>query len=299
MLMGSPPGMEERGIQWFPDLQERRFPEFFAPEELNARHRRNTTWLSLHRHVMVSSEDVAGDLARYYGTDANHVHVVRFASFAKVGIGPADRQALRQVHGLPERYFICNNQFWRHKNHGLILDALSVLPADEPAPPVVFTGLEVDYRDPAYGPSIRERASAQGLDERVRFLGFIPRSDQLALMQGAIAVIQPSLCEGWSTVIEDAKAMGRSVLASDIAVHREQITRNVDFFGTQDPVRLAELLRRYRDAEPAVEPIDYDAARRRFASDLKRMIVEVLGDLRRRKIDRLEILKAREPSAAR
>ena len=286
LLMGSPPGLEERGVQWVPDFQEHRFPEFFPAEELQARFRRNADWFARHRHVMVSSRDVAEDARRYYGEFNNRVHVVRFASFVP-DVQDTDVSRLRAAYGLPGRYLICNNQFWRHKNHAVILRALA-----EPgpgAPFVVFTGKEEDYRDPGHAPSLRRMAAELGVEDRVRFLGFLPREDQLGLMRGAAAVIQPSLCEGWSTVIEDAKALGRHVLASDIAVHREQLDRNADFFDPHDHVALAALLHRYAGTDPEVAPFDYGRARARFAEDLWRTVAEIERDLRRRRVFRLTI----------
>ena len=286
LLMGSPPGLEFRGVQWVPDFQEHRFPEHFPPEELRARLERNDRWFSTHRHVMVSSQDVAGDLRRHYGMHDNSVHVVRFASFLPAGPDGVDIAGLRARYGLPDRYFLCANQFWRHKNHGLVLRALAEAGA---VPPVAFTGREEDYRDPDHAPSVRRMAGELGVEHAARFLGFIPRADQLGLMQGAIAVIQPSLCEGWSTSIEDAKALGRHVLASDIAVHHEQLERNADFFAGDDPAGLVTLLQRYAVSDPVVMPIDYGEARRRFASDLLRLAEEVAADFRRRRVDRLVV----------
>lgn len=288
LLMGSPPGLEDRGVQWIPDFQEHRFPEFFAPEELEARYRRNAEWLGRHRHVMVSSEDVASDVRRYYAEFDNRVHVVRFASFMPADLQRTDISQARRAHGLPERYLFCANQLWRHKNHAVVLRALAATPATG-RPFVAFTGKEEDYRDPDHAPSVRRMAGALGIEDHVRFLGFLPREEQLALMEGAAAVIQPSLCEGWSTVIEDAKALGRHILASDIAVHREQLSGNVDFFDPHDHEALARLFSRYADVDPEVRPLDYEQARRRFAEDLWRMIVEVEEDLRRRRVFRLMI----------
>ncbi len=291
LLMGSPPGLEFRGVQWVPDFQEHRFPEHFPPDELDARLARNARWFSSHRHVMVSSQDAARDLARYYGHYANQVHVVRFAVFPPAEAVPADASAVRERYGLPDRYFLCANQFWRHKNHGAVLRALAAAGPD--VPPVAFTGLEEDYRDPAYGPSVRRLAAELGVEDRVRFLGFIPRTDQLRLMGGAVALIQPSLSEGWSTSIEDAKALGRHVLASNIPVHREQLQANADFFDGEDVQALAALLHRYAKADPAVAPIDYAQARQSFARDLMIMCRDAAADFRRRRLDRLVI--ASEP----
>jgi len=272
-------------VQWIPDLQEHRFPQFFPPAELQDRYRRNDAWLSSHRHVMVSSEDVARDVERWYGRHGAQVHVVRFASFAEA---PGNAAARVAGFGLPDRYFICPNQFWRHKNHATVLRALSLL-ADGPAPTVVFTGREEDYRDPSYGPSVRALAAELGVESRVRFLGFLPRADQLALISGAAAVVQPSLCEGWSTVIEDAKALGRPVIASDIAVHREQLPDAADLFAAEDAAALAALLRRYAADGPSVPAIDYRASRLRFAADLRRAVEAVARDFERRGVPRLVV----------
>ena len=285
LLMGSPPGLEFRGVQWVPDFQEHRFPEHFPPEELAARLERNDRWFAAHRHVMVSSQDVADDLVRHYGRRANRVHVVRFASFLPTDTAPAGDP--RHRHGLPGRYFLCANQFWRHKNHALVLRALAAAGPD--VPPVVFTGREEDYRDPEYGPSVLRLAAELGLGGQARFLGFIPRADQLALMAGAVAVIQPSLCEGWSTTIEDAKALGRPVLASDIAVHREQLGEGADLFAGDDPDALAGLLRRYARTDPEVRPLDYQRVRQGFARDLLAMCREAAADFRRRRAPRLVV----------
>jgi glycosyltransferase involved in cell wall biosynthesis len=286
ILMGSPPGLEARGVQWVPDFQEHRFPEFFDEAELGERHRRNAGWFDAHRHVMVSSEDVAADLRRFYPRPGQQVHVVRFASFLPDS-PPTDIGPLRARYGLPERWFLCANQVWKHKNHAVVLRALAE--AGPEGPTIAFTGLEDDYRDAAYAPSIRALAAELGVADRARFLGFIPRADQLALMRGAIAVVQPSLCEGWSTVVEDAKALGRHVLASSIAVHREQLSEGADFFSPADHVALAGLLMRYAKSDPPPVRLDYDACRRRFSEDLWRMILEVERDLRRRRVPRLVI----------
>ena len=49
------------------------------------------------------------------------------------------------------------------------------------------------------------------------------RAEQLLLMKYAQAVIQPSLFEGWSTVIEDAISLQVPVIASNLPVNIEQL----------------------------------------------------------------------------
>lgn len=284
ILLDAPPGLEDRAVLWIPDLQEHAFPQFFAAEELEARLRRAEARLAGGRHVMVSSEDVAEGVARIYGRLGPVVHVVRFASFFDP---PADLAGTRARYGVPERYLICSNQVWKHKNHPLVLRALAELQPG--GPPMVFTGQEEEPRDPAYPAVVWSLAAELGLEDRVLRLGFLPRQDQLALMAGAVAVVQPSLSEGWSTVVEDAKALGRPVIASDIPVHREQLGARGAYFPPTDHRALARLIERAAAHPPKPLGLDYEAARRRFARDLWRMALAVDKDLRRRRVPRLVI----------
>ena len=61
------------------------------------------------------------------------------------------------------------------------------------------------------------------------------------------------------------------LLASDIAVHREQLADGL-FFHPHDAQGLAALIRLYRDAPPPFSPVDYAAARQDFAEALGGMI---------------------------
>jgi hypothetical protein len=61
-------------------------------------------------------------------------------------------------------------------------------------------------------------------------------------MRRSLAVIQPSLFEGWSTVVEDARVLGKPTILSDISVHLEQNPPNSLFFEQHSPQHLAKLL---------------------------------------------------------
>ena len=85
-------------------------------------------------------------------------------------------------------------------------------------------------------------AKKNRIDANILSLGFIPREDQLELMKNAIAVIQPSKFEGWGTVVEDAKTLGKQIILSDIPVHREQFGEHGFYFKPDDYMSLAEIL---------------------------------------------------------
>jgi hypothetical protein len=57
-----------------------------------------------------------------------------------------------------------------------------------------------------------------------------------------MAVVQPSLFEGWSTVVEDARALGKRQFLSDIQVHVEQNPPNAVYFSPHSPEALARVI---------------------------------------------------------
>ena len=133
-----------------------------------------------------------------------------------------------------KEYFISPNQFWQHKNHMTILKAIKLLKERQKEVLVVFTGKEYDYRNPDYTGDLKRFVLENDLTSNILFLGFIDRAEQLQLMKHAKAIIQPSLFEGWSTVVEDAKAMDQFVIASDIPVHKDQLKKNALFFSPKN-----------------------------------------------------------------
>ncbi len=88
----------------------------------------------------------------------------------------------------------------------------------------------------------------------------IPAADVRALMRSSIAVINPSLCEGWSTTVEEAKSLQVPLVLSDLAVHREQAAGSAEFF---DPHSAADAARALTAALERFRPWPRGAARPR------------------------------------
>jgi glycosyltransferase involved in cell wall biosynthesis len=266
-------GFESRTICWIPDFQEKHLPEFFSEADRTMRDDQHKLYFANFNWIIFSSRSALDDFRRFYPGQTIEPHVVPFAVFNDEV--DRDARALKQRLGLPERFFYSPNQFWIHKNHAVILDALVVLRARGLKPFLAFSGKEFDSRAPGHTEALKRRVIEEGLQDQVSFLGFLPRDQQLTLLAGAIAIIQPSLSEGWSTVIEDAKSLGQFVVASDLPVHREQLQDNRDFFPPRDPLALADLMARYVETDPIKRPIDYDTCREAFAREIMALATKV------------------------
>ena len=83
-------------------------------------------------------------------------------------------------------------------------------------------------------------------------------------MQQAIAIIQPSLFEGWSTVVEDAKAIGQFIVLSSLPIHKEQISTNCLFFEPFDVEDLAEKMQALLKTRPNVNTRGLSPVNTRF-----------------------------------
>jgi hypothetical protein len=58
-------------------------------------------------------------------------------------------------------------------------------------------------------------------------------------------LIQPSLFEGWSTVIEEARCMGKPMILSDFPVHLEQNPPKSKYFEKMSSKSLAPIMAEY------------------------------------------------------
>jgi glycosyltransferase involved in cell wall biosynthesis len=137
-----------------------------------------------------------------------------------------------------------SNQFSHHKNHDTVFEAVRILKELGISVRVVCTGSTYGFRGDDYFLRLQEFIQTHGLASNIHILGMLPRGEQLALTRRSIAMLQPSAFEGWSTVIEDAKTLGKIVLASGIDVHREQLPRTHPYFlDTYDPAAWACAMR--------------------------------------------------------
>ncbi|MFB9265897.1 glycosyltransferase family 4 protein [Bradyrhizobium erythrophlei] len=227
-------------IAWFPDFQHRRLPYLFSR---TARLRRDLGFrvqIASGRHVMLSSASALQDLRRFYREPTSRVSVVRFATEPPAALLATDPRGVVAQYNLPARYFYLPNQFWRHKNHRTVIDALAILKSRGSDAVVAASGSTLDPREPNYFEDTMRQVRARGLDTSFRHLGMIPLDHVYALLRTSVALINPSEFEGWSTTVEEAKSFGAPMILSDIDVHREQTEGTARYFATNDPKALAD-----------------------------------------------------------
>ncbi|WP_394772516.1 glycosyltransferase [Mucilaginibacter sp.] len=219
----------ENKMFWFPDFQHIVYPDFFSDSEIKIRNEMLIQIAQSNQNLLLSSNAAKADWDAFTIKKNCAVHVIPFA----VTHPPLDDLIISEIldeFNIKGKYFIVSNQFWVHKNHMVILKAALLMSSEHVAVQFIFTGKEDDYRHAGYFKTITDFITSNNLTSSIKMLGLIDRKKQLKLMQHSTAVIQPSLFEGWSTVIEDAKLLGKQVIASNIDVHKEQLGHEGIYF---------------------------------------------------------------------
>ena len=224
---------------WIPDFQHYYLPELFSKKEISNRNAAFQKLADVAPIIILSSQMAQADFCHLYPQASDRSRIMQFASFADLSWFTPNPQIVQSKYQLPAQFFLVSNQFWKHKDHGVVIEALGILKQRCIFPVVVCTGTVKDHRHPEYFDKLLHRVEELGLKQQFMVLGMIPRLDQIQLMRTCLAVIQPSLFEGWSSVIEDARSLGKPVIASDFPVHIEQNLPNCQFFERSNSEALA------------------------------------------------------------
>lgn len=270
-------------IAWIPDFQHRELPHLFSRAAWWKRELGFRAQIRGGRAIMLSSGDARDDCERHYPSTVGRTHLVRFAVPSAGRPDAATVKAAREAHGLPERFFYLPNQFWQHKNHLLVIEALALLKQEGHSVVVAASGKQLDPYRPDHFQRITERLAATSVAEEFRLLGLVPYEHVAPLMVGSVAVLNPSLFEGWSTTVEEARALHVPLVLSDLAVHKEQASGMARFFDRtsarsladallevwqgQDPLNTSDAV----NATPPVDPVQ------RFADDFVGLVRQVTG----------------------
>lgn len=238
-------------LSWIPDFQHLHLPEMFSLQEIQGREQHFSQIVAHADRIILSSQDALQDCKRFAPQSVHKARVLSFVAQVPADIYDTDPAGVCEYYHLPERFVYLPNQFWKHKNHNTVIQALTLLQAKHPKITIVCTGNTNEYRHPLYFAELLSMISSLGLRERLIILGLVPHDHLYRLMRQSLAVLQPSFFEGWSTTVEEAKSVGKSMILSDIPVHREQNPPQAIFFNPHEPQSLADaLVRVFEENKP-------------------------------------------------
>lgn len=170
-----------------------------------AAYRRWLNRLADARLVLCISHETAADVVALAKVDPGRVRVVPLAC-------PPAHAPTGEIPTSP--YVLMSGGLEPHKNPWVVLDALTLLPAPLH---LVMTGPWGGRRVR----KVREYAQRLGVLDRVDMLGLVDAGHLAALRKNAVAVVVPSLKEGFGLPVLEAMTAGVPVVASDTPALRE------------------------------------------------------------------------------
>lgn len=194
------------------DLSFVHYPEVFPPV-LVAYLNRVVPWsVGRATHILADSRATRDDLISIWGVPPEKITILYSGVHARFRpvTDEAAATAVRARYGLGEEpYVLAVGTIQPRKNYQMLIRAFRPVAEALPHNLTIAGGKGWLYDD------MLAEAARQGLQERVRFIGFVDDADLPALYSGADLFVFPSLYEGFGLPLLEAMACGTPVLTSN------------------------------------------------------------------------------------
>jgi glycosyltransferase involved in cell wall biosynthesis len=197
------------------DLQHLHLIDFWRKDVARARDAYYRLGCRLADCVALGSDWCRDDVIAQYQVPRSRTAVVRVAPPTQTAAPPSVGfcASVREKFALPPRFMFYPAVTWPHKNHLGLLTALAKVYADHRLP----VELVCSGQNGRGSQEILRHAQRLGVVDRVRFLGFVERTELCALYRLAEFCIFPSLFEGAGLPVLEAFDEGCPVAASNVA----------------------------------------------------------------------------------
>jgi len=187
----------------FHDLQHKRQPENFRWFDLPFW--RALLYAAAHRsrHLLADSEATREDLIRFYNLASEKITV------APLGVDPIFFEIASRRR--PEPFFLTVSTLHPHKNLDRLIRAFAQFHETRPDFSLIIAGLRGFHTAP-----LESLRASLGLENAVRFTGWIPREELHDLFARAFAFFYPTTFEGFGLPVLEALAAAVPTACSNI-----------------------------------------------------------------------------------
>ena len=222
------------------DLQHKTYPEFFTVEDVVHRDRifneacLRADALSVISNYSRSTAIIHGKL----DPDCIRTIYMRIAQRFSSGTG-LNEKILNQLGLAPKQFLLYPANFWKHKNHEMLITAFGIACHEGLADNIklVCTGAPGQRQE-----WLKRAAQTMGLGDRVVFPGFISNDDLASLIDNATGVVFPSLYEGFGLPVIEAMEAGVPVACSNTTTLPEVAADAAILFDPRIPTQIAKAM---------------------------------------------------------
>jgi glycosyltransferase involved in cell wall biosynthesis len=227
------------------DIQDAFHPENFTADVLHARDRHLVGSSHMADCVITHSHFTRQTLVDEHRLSPGKIVVVHHCP-GRIFSAPAAARPAGLPAGLPGEFILYPANFWKHKNHERLLEALRVLREQRGlAVDLVLTGLPVPNGNP-----VELLAGRLGVAAQVHPLGHVAAEDLRWLYGRARMLVFPSCFEGFGIPLLEAMVCGCPVAAADATAIPEVVGEAALLFDPGSPTAIAEAIARlWSDAD--------------------------------------------------
>ena len=186
------------------DLIPIRFPNKFSPLTAYFRYYIPPV-LQQAQHIICNSQSTARDITNFYQISSNKITPILLAH-------DANHFRPQKVEMRKRPYFLYLGRQDPYKNLHRLITAFAKLPNCQD-----YELWLVGSVDKRYTPQLQLQVAELGINSQVKFLNYVPYSDLPKIINQAIALVFPSLWEGFGFPVLEAMACGTPVITSNIS----------------------------------------------------------------------------------
>jgi len=166
--------------------------------------------------AVIAVSDELRDFAISRGADPARTHTIPNGIDPEM-FHPHDKVTMRRRRNLPldRKLILTAGELIEAKGHHLVVDALKSLVARGVDAELLIAGATA-RGGPRFEQALRHRVRDAGLEDRVRFLGWVGQSDMAELFSAADLFCLASYTEGWPNVVNEALACGVPVVVTKV-----------------------------------------------------------------------------------
>ncbi len=236
-------GLNVPNISVIYDLQYHYYPFFFSPQDCGQRHKTfrdackySTKLITISNYV----KETVIENSKFPSKDIQTIHIklskrLPILAFDKIN------QVLASFNLVRQQFLLFPANFWAHKNHRMLFTAFNIYRHQNPhsSLKLVCTGTNESGKK-----ALIEAIHLMGLSSWVILPGYLSDDDFSALMDSSLAVIFPSLYEGFGMPVLEAMNAGKPVLCSNVTSLPEVAGDAALLFDPRKPDEMAHAIYR-------------------------------------------------------
>lgn len=187
-------------------------------------------------NIIVPSKWVRNEIVRVYKDIDREKIKVTYEGFNKQLLDIVPHKSVLKNYKIKEPYFFYVGNAYPHKNLDRAIEAIKYLNEKKK---IEATFVIASSRD-VFTKRLIKKVKSMEASKYTKLIGFVPESELPSLYNNSVALLYPSLSEGFGLQGIEAMATGTLALVSDIPVFREVYKDNAIYFSPYDYFSMVE-----------------------------------------------------------